>query len=181
MSGDQHRLVVFAVFDGVRILDLTGPLDAFAFTNDLLASGAGRPYALRIVSERGGPLRTSSGLVIATEPLTALDGVKIDTLIVAGGASALRRDSTPDAVSAWLADQKGLINWIAKRASKVRRLCSVCTGTFLLAAAGQLTGRAVATHWAAATRLLADCFPDACVSSPTASSCATDPVWSSAA
>ena len=161
MSDDRQRVVVFAVFDGVRVLDLTGPLDAFAFTNDLPAPRAPGTSltALRIVSERGGPLHTSSGLVIATEPLSALDDTEIDTLIVAGGASALRRESTPAKVRAWLDTEAGLVTWIARRAPGIRRLCSVCTGTFLLAAAGQLAGRAVSTHWAAAT-LLADCFPD---------------------
>jgi transcriptional regulator GlxA family with amidase domain len=79
-------------------------------------------------------------------------------LIVSGGAAALRHDSSPAVVAEWLETQKGLVDWIAKRAPHTRRVCSVCTGTFLLAAARQLAGRTVTTHWAAA-KLLADCFP----------------------
>jgi transcriptional regulator GlxA family with amidase domain len=153
------RLIVFAAFDGMRVLDLTGPLDAFAFTNDLRRSGLQAFYSLRIVSESGGPLRTSSGLMISTEPLSALDDAEIDTLIVAGGAAALRSDSTPPAVEAWLESHRRLVAWIAQRAPDTRRVCSVCTGAFLLAAAGRLAGRLVTTHWAAA-QLLAECFPD---------------------
>jgi hypothetical protein len=82
------RVVVFAVYDGMRLLDLTGPLDSFAIANDVAKGPA--PYALRTVSVNGGPVRTSSGLTVSTEPLSALDGAAIDTLIVGGGAGAFR-------------------------------------------------------------------------------------------
>ena len=158
MKSGNWRLIVFVVFDGMRVLDLTGPLDAFAFTNDLNGPGEQALYGLRIVSERGGSLQTSSGLSISTESLSAPD-VQIDTLIVPGGAAALRSGSTPAAVEGWLESHRKLVTWIAERARDVRRVCSVCTGAFLLAGAGQLAGRVAATHWAAA-QLLANCFPD---------------------
>src|SRR5262249_20713878 len=58
-----------------------------------------------------------------------------------------------------LESSRPLIDWIARAGARARRLCSVCNGTFLLAGAGQLRGRTVATHWASA-RLLATSFPD---------------------
>jgi transcriptional regulator GlxA family with amidase domain len=152
------REVVFTVYDGMRLLDLTGPLDTFALANDLHAAKGSAPYSLRAVSVTGGPVRTSSGLLVSTEPLSALQGAAIDTLIVGGGAAALRGDSSPQAVRRWLDSQAELVEWITHCGVNSRRLCSVCTGTFLLAATGILSGRSVATHWAAA-QLLANCFP----------------------
>jgi len=154
----RSRLVVFTAYEGMRILDLTGPLDAFALANDLHASDGHAPYVLRVVSVRGGPVRTSSGLPLVTEPLASLEDASIDTLIVAGGAAALRANSTPKAVENWLKTQRELVEWISRRGGRVQRLCSVCTGTFLLAASGLLAERKVATHWAV-TQLLGNCYP----------------------
>ncbi|MBV8534355.1 MAG: helix-turn-helix domain-containing protein [Alphaproteobacteria bacterium] len=62
------------------------------------------------------------------------------------------------AVEAWAGQQSKLMAWLARHGPRARRICSVCTGTFVLAAAGLLAGREVATHWMAA-RLLGNCFP----------------------
>src|SRR5262245_28337215 len=93
-----QRHVVFVTFDNMRILDLTGALDAFSFANDLNASRP--PYVLHVVSAAGGMVRSSSGLSVDTMPLAAVDDVEIDTLILAGGSPALRHGSTPAAVDA---------------------------------------------------------------------------------
>jgi transcriptional regulator GlxA family with amidase domain len=66
----------------------------------------------------------------------------IDTLMVCGGrgTTAAMRDQT-------------LIGWLREMAPRVRRLCSVCTGTFLLAEAGLLNGRSATSHWRACDAL----------------------------
>ena len=69
------------------------------------------------------------------------------------------------------------IEWIAASA-RARRIASVCTGAFLLAAAGLLDGRRATTHWAAAAEL-ARRYPRL-RSIPSRSSCATGRVWTSA-
>jgi transcriptional regulator GlxA family with amidase domain len=95
-----------------------------------------------VASVNGGQVGSSAGLPVATRALAALDGVDIDTLITAGGCKGETFTVCPD-----------LAAWIAARAPSARRVCSVCTGAFLLAAAGQLAGRRVATHWAWVERL----------------------------
>jgi transcriptional regulator GlxA family with amidase domain len=53
---------------------------------------------------------------------------------------------------------RGLVQWVKKRAPSCRRVCSVCIGSFLLAAAGILNARRAATHWMHAS-LLASRYP----------------------
>ena len=137
------RRIVLVGFEGVQTLDLVGPLEVF----DVAARLAPGRYAAEVV----GPDRTSfasgSGLRIA--PDRGLDDCRgpIDTLLVAGGAG----------VEAALADTR-LVEWIAAAADRSRRVASVCTGAFLLAAAGLLDGRRAATHWSAVA-LLAERHP----------------------
>jgi transcriptional regulator GlxA family with amidase domain len=80
----------------------------------------------------------------------------VDTLLVAGGAGALK---PPDDC---------LISWLRQMAPRVRRLGSVCTGAFILAAAGLLNGRRATTHWAYAQEL-ASRYPEVTVD--------PDPIW----
>jgi transcriptional regulator GlxA family with amidase domain len=85
---------------------------------------------------------TSAGLPLMTVSIASLHGLAIDTLIAPGGCKGQEFYAPP-----------ALVNWIAQQASQVRRLCSVCTGAFLLAAAGQLRGKRAATHWEWVDRL----------------------------
>jgi transcriptional regulator GlxA family with amidase domain len=158
-SGAGERRIVFVTYEGMRLLDLTGPLEAFAIANETHGSAGPAPYDLRVVSERGGLVQTSSGLAVPTEPLSSLGQAAVDTVITVGGAAAFRANAHPAAVENWIESQRRLVEWIAQDGARARRVCSVCSGTFLLAAAQQLKGRTVATHWASA-QLLATCFPE---------------------
>lgn len=133
------RHVVFVGFEQALLLDIAGPFQVFATARDLCAiRGLPDPYRLRLVSRRGGMIATSSGLPVATTPLAALEREPIDTLIAVGGLGS--REAV---------HEKRLVAWLAKRAQEARRVCSVCTGAFLLAEAGLLDGRHAATHWGA--------------------------------
>lgn len=147
------RNVVLVAFEDVRLLNLTGPLEVFDLANTTLRSEGAVPYQPMVVSRSGGETRTAGGVKIFTERLSAADDIDIDTLLLPGGPG----------VHAAAAD-RDLVAWLVSRASGVRRVCSVCTGTFLLAATGLLSGRRAATHWQDAERLQA-LYPDIAVES----------------
>jgi transcriptional regulator GlxA family with amidase domain len=138
------RQIAILVFPGVQSLDLTGPLEVFSAAQRLVDASArgARGYEIRILSRDGAPLRTSSGLTITPHAALHESRGPIDTLIVAGG----------DGHAAASRDQ-ALLRWIARASARARRTASVCTGAFLLAAAGLLDGRRATTHWASARAL----------------------------
>ncbi|HUC17706.1 MAG TPA: GlxA family transcriptional regulator [Acetobacteraceae bacterium] len=124
-------------YPAVQLLDVTGPLQVFASANDFMAkAGEGLPYEIRIVAPSGQSTEASSGMAIAAHPLSPMDA-GVDTLVIAGG----------EGVDAAAADT-ALVDWVRERARQARRVASVCTGAFLLAASGMLDGRRAATHWA---------------------------------
>lgn len=140
----DHRRIVVLGFENAQSLDIAGPLEVFDVAERL---SPGR-YEQRVVSVDGAPFETTSGLRVA--PAAALADLEgpIDTLVVAGGGgvAAAERDSE-------------LLAALTGAAVHSRRIASVCTGAFLLAAAGLLDGRRAATHWSAVD-LLAERYPD---------------------
>ena len=142
--GMTARQVVIVAFPGVQSLDVTGPVEVFAGAGRLLAHAcrADPGYLVTLASVTGEPLRTSSGLTLV--PHRALDHVRppLDTLVIAGGD-----DPRPA-----LADH-ALVGWVRRWAPSARRVASVCTGAFVLAAAGLLDGRRATTHWSACEKL----------------------------
>jgi transcriptional regulator GlxA family with amidase domain len=127
------RTVLIVLFDGVQSLDVTGPLEVFAGARDHAGE---RAYRVRTASLGAAPVRTTSGLGLLpdgdlrAESPDAPPGL----LIVPGGSGARRRD--PEVVA-----------WVRDRAPRAQRVASVCTGAFVLAAAGLLDGRRATTHW----------------------------------
>lgn len=144
-AGDGWSIVCI-VFPGVVALDLIGPLEAFSLAMRLPDPPVA-PYDLHVVSPDGGLITATNGLQIQTAPLASVEAMAIDTLVIPGGRV---RDDTPSL--------DRVISWIAERAPSVRRVCSVCTGAFLLGRAGLLDGRRATTHWAQTGRLSED-FP----------------------
>ena len=138
------RQVAILLYPGVQSLDVTGPLEVFTGARDLIASGAcsERGYEIRTFSVDGAPLRTSSGLMLTPDGDLREVPAELDTLIVPGGRGS-RLTVTDEA----------LLEWIGVTAARARRTAAVCTGAFLLAAAGLLDGRRATTHWSAAEAL----------------------------
>ena len=130
-----HRVEIVA-FPQVQLLDVAGPLQVFASANEIRRA-AGQPayYAVRVVAISS-DIVTSSGLTLFADKLPAMRNAP-DTLMVAGGAGV--RAASQD---------KRLLSWLTRRAATAHRVASVCSGAWLLAAAGLLDGRRVVTHWA---------------------------------
>lgn len=161
------RRVVIVTYNGIQLLDLAGPNDAFAAANAALKE-MGRPeaYKVEVTSRGGGEVSTDNGLKIITASL-AVTSTGADTLIVVGGAGVFAAAVDLD-----------LLAELKRHSQKSRRTCSVCIGAFLLAAGGLLTGRRATTHWLYADRLRGE-NPEITLE-PDAIYTADDGVWTSA-
>lgn len=142
-----HRVALLA-YDGIQGLDLVGPLEVFAGANTVLRHDhlRRRGYETIVVSAAGGALETESHLSINTASAAGVDAV--DTLVIPGGLAAPTAADDPDVLAA----AQGLVD-------DSTRVVTVCTGTFVAAAAGLLDGARVSTHWARAEALRRR-FPD---------------------
>src|SRR6185312_12371668 len=77
----KPRRIVFAVYEGVSLLDLAGPLEAFRVASSFGGSRESRvTYECSVVSIRGGPLKTADGVELVTESVRSLGRDPIDTL-----------------------------------------------------------------------------------------------------
>jgi transcriptional regulator GlxA family with amidase domain len=135
----EPRYVVMLVYPGVMAMDIFGPLEAFATANMI----AGRPlYRLAIAGMSMAPVATSLGIRITPSVAVADIQEPIDTLLVSGGFGQAEASS----------DER-LLAWLKTGRRQARRCGSICTGAFVLAAAGLLDGRRATTHWAMAEEL----------------------------
>lgn len=137
------RRVAVVAFPKAHSLDICGPLEVFSAADGVLRS-AGRPgYDIGVATIDGRPVRCSSGIELgATWSLDDLLTDAPDTLLVSGGQGS-RGTSTDPVFLARFGEVAGVS----------RRVGSICTGAFVLAATGLLDGKRATTHWASADRL----------------------------
>ena len=128
------RRIGFVGFAGVTALDIIGPMEVFASANGA-AGGAGAVYELVVLGATGLVFAAESGVTLQAEVLLE-DAPALDTVIVPGG-SGLREMGVSGRVARWLRE----------REAGIRRVASVCTGIYALAASGLIDGRRATTHW----------------------------------
>ena len=135
------RVVVFVVFDGMKLLDVAGPAEVFAEANRFGAS-----YRVVMASIDGNDVVTSVGTRLNAS--ASIGSVKVvDTAVISGGDDLVGRPIAPELVAA-----------VQDLLPQTRRMASICTGSFILAKSGILDGRRATTHWRHAG-LLARAYP----------------------
>ena len=135
----MKKKIALICFEQFQILDLTGPMEVFS-----AAALNGEPYYDTVVlSKNGGLIKCSAGLTVKTTPFVALDG--FDSLVVVGGSGTHTtiKDDT-------------FIHYIKTQSANVKRVISICTGSFILAKAGLLAGKTATTHWASIEKMASE-------------------------
>lgn len=125
------------VFDDVEALDFAGPYEVFTTASRVhgrMNPGSAAPFSVVTIAAESRPIRVRAGIRILPDAVIA-DHPPLDVLIVPGGV--VTSEQTKPAT----------IDWIRRTDASTTLTASVCTGAFLLAEAGLLTGKQVTTHW----------------------------------
>lgn len=121
----KRRVVAVLLFDGVELLDFSGPAEVF------VVAAQGKAFRVVTVAERRKPVRTMGGLRVLAEYDFA-SAPRADIVVIPGGATENVND-------------EGLA-WIRSAAAGAEVVMSVCMGAFLLARVGLLDGVTATTH-----------------------------------
>ncbi|BBB27964.1 AraC family transcriptional regulator [Neptunomonas japonica JAMM 1380] len=133
------------MYPNIKLLDLAGPLQVFT---DALDERGVAVYKTVILSLDGNSINSDTPVSLSTEPILEWTEQHIDTLIVVGGLGARIASQNTD-----------LLASITELASKSKRIGSICSGAFVLAACGLLKGYRAVTHWESCEELGAS-YPD---------------------
>lgn len=139
MPKKRKKLIVIVPMPGTYMLDLAGPLDVFTAADRMLnetAAAGDTGYEILLASPLSTrKIATNSGIEFTCPVRVDEIGRQIDTLIVAG--FSIRNLETG----------KKFCDWLHHAYPGMRRIGSVCVGTYALAEAGILDGKQATTHW----------------------------------
>ena len=118
------------VYDGVDLLDMSGPFEMFHWAG----------FEIDLLAEAPGLKTTGSGFAFSV-PKGFPEARSYDAIWVPGGE--------PEALARLIGDPaRRYLDFLVMQAARVHMTCSVCDGAMLLAAAGLLDGYRATTHWA---------------------------------
>ncbi|CAM2005375.1 GlxA family transcriptional regulator [Acanthopleuribacter pedis] len=139
---NTKRRILFVIYPGFEILDMSGPASVFANTNDRIEQSG---YEIVAVSVDGGLVTSGAGLGVQAVAFAQITLRADDTLLVVGGD----REPLVAAARDWR-----LLARLIESVPVVARFGSICSGAFILAEAGLLDGRRVTTHWLGLAEML---------------------------
>src|SRR5689334_1821634 len=119
------RKIGMLIYNDFQLLDAAGPISTFEMPSRELRPP---PYEMQIIAPEPGQVRSSSGASMYADPLPREP--KYDTLIVSGGWGSRKAMLDPK-----------VQQFVLKAAKSARRVCSVCSGAYILAAVGLLDGK----------------------------------------
>ncbi|NUP14994.1 MAG: helix-turn-helix domain-containing protein [Streptomyces sp.] len=148
-----NRLIVIVLFEGVDLLDVTGPPEVFSLVPRETTGRVG--YEVVLAAETLEPVTTAAGVRILPDATFREVGERaIDTLLVPGSVEVEVEGDGERRVHPIV--EPGTVAWVKALATRTRRVTSVCVGAHILAAAGLLDGKRATTHWSTAPQLAAD-------------------------
>ncbi len=120
------------IYDEAEVLDFSGPFEVFSTANRL----ASKPdtFNVFLVSESTSPVKARGGYQVLPH-YDFSNHPDIDLLIVVGGVHTMEMQKRP------------VLKWVTEQCNQAKVVASVCTGAFILAAAGVITAQKVTTHW----------------------------------
>jgi transcriptional regulator GlxA family with amidase domain len=148
----QRKRVGILIYPDVEVLDFTGPFEVFSVTrlDEARRRETSSPFEVLLIAETTGPVTATGGLRVLPDHDFA-GGPPLDVVVAPGGWGSRREVSNP-----------ALLDWLRRQGGEAELTTSVCTGSFLLGAAGLLTGKRATTHWLSLDRMQA-AFPEVVV------------------
>lgn len=124
--------ILIFVYDNVEVLDFAGPFEVFSTASRICDDK--NIFNVYLISEKNKTVFARNGFNVIPK-YNFTNSIKPDVLIIPGGIHYAEMK------------KKNVLKWIFDQSKKCKITASVCTGVFILAAAGVITHQTVTTHW----------------------------------